>query len=85
MGFDAAGMVWSVVWLTRTIGRSGSAWVNFWTWAKNPGSGFDTPQSSDVAIMSAGRSSDRRMPPARTVWFPAIPTQSGSSRLPCVR
>ena len=47
---------------------------------KNPGSGLPTPQSSEVAIMSAGRSRARRMLPARAVWFPAIPTHRPSSR-----
>ena len=47
---------------------------------KKPGCGLDTPQSSDVAIMSAGNPCSRRMPPARTVWFPAIPTHKPSAR-----
>jgi hypothetical protein len=48
--------------------------------AKNPGSGFANPQSSEVATMSQGRPRPRRIFPARLVWLPATPTQYPSSR-----
>jgi hypothetical protein len=47
---------------------------------KNDISGLTAFQSSDVAIMSAGRSSFRKISPARDVWLPATPTHTPISR-----
>ena len=67
----------------------GSAGVALMTCSKNSTSGFDAPQSSLVAIMSAGRSSPRSRPPARTSGSPRCPPTAqppqGRQRRPHVR